>query len=217
MSSYDYMKLSNSIDGDNIVYRDFKNSNVVYRQEVMYLESEDFYRDGKNSCMDYTIQTTMFIITNTGNEYNIYKYEGGTSNVSHYSSCLKLDESLKKTNYNIPTLLLDSNIKPDLYCNLEYVYDIAKMSSIKPLIKTLKNLLAYKTNTLNEKKKIEEEARATYIKSTEFFKEVHQSIMNQLVKHSHCANCTKHEIDLSLSFPQKDLCSECIKNNVWFL
>jgi len=212
MSSYDYMKLSNSIDGDNIVYRDFKNSNVVYRQEVMYLESEDFYRDGKNSCMDYTIQTTMFIITNTGNEYNIYKYEGGTSNVSHYSSCLKLDESLKKTNYNIPTLLLDSNIKPDLYCNLEYVYDIAKMSSIKPLIKTLETL------TLNKKKKLEEEEHATFIKSREFSKDVqYRSVLNQLVKHSHCANCTKHEIDLSLSFPQKDLCCECIKNNVWFL
>jgi hypothetical protein len=70
----DYKIIPNSTNGDKIVSRDFNTSDIVFRIEIITLTDSDFYRDGKNSCMEYLIKTNMFIITKIDSDFIIHIY-----------------------------------------------------------------------------------------------------------------------------------------------
>jgi len=220
----DCMLLPNSTDGDNIVSRDFKNKTILFRVEQLTLTDEDFYRDGDNSEMDYAFVTDMTIIAMDNDDYVFHYYYGGMVERSGcYSRQYYFSQDSVKTNYdkssitNISTLAEKSG-SYNFSNTLEYFHSIAKISSIKPLIKILSVLLKKEKKSFYEKKKEDEKSYAEFVKSEEYIKNYQfPEVLSQLVKNTHCAYCTKLEIDLSFSFHRDSLCNDCIAKGVWSL
>jgi hypothetical protein len=218
----DYIILSPSINGDNIVSRDFKDKHVVYRIERVFLVDEDFYRDGENSGFDYTFSTLMTIVTQDENNYIIHEYYGGIETFfSQRSRSAIFTKENNKTNYdksyvvNISSLSEKSG-SPNFINQLENYYSVAQMSSIKPLIEILKNLLKKERKIFYKKRKIEQESYHKFLKSDEYIRNIKfPEVLSELVKKTHCAYCTKLEIDLSFSFHCDSLCNECITKGIW--
>lgn len=226
MSYYEdeFVILPFSTNGDNIVSRDFKDKNIIFRVEKLTKTDEDFYRDGENSGMDYEFVTEMYIITMNNDDYNIHYYYGGLVkrfNRSSSQNFFSTDSS--KTDYDKSCVTNVSKLEEKLgsynfMYQLESLYSIAKMSNIKPLIKILSNIFNKEKQMFYKKRKQDEESYAKYLKSTEYVKNVQfPQVLSQLVRNTHCAYCKKLEIDLSFSFHRDSLCNDCITKRIWFI
>lgn len=221
---HEFVILPFSTNGDNIVSRDFKDKNIIFRVEKLIMTDEDFYRDGENSGMDYEFNTEMYLITMNNDDYYIHYYYGGNvkrfarSPGHNYFSKDSSKTDYDKSHVTNVTKLAEKLGSYNFINQLGPLYSIAKMSGIKPLIKILLSLLRKEKNMFYKKRKEDEESYAKYLKSSEYVKEFQFSqVLAQLVKNTHCAYCTKLDIDLTFSFHRDSLCNDCIAKGIWSL
>lgn len=135
--SYNNKILSNTINGDTIIKRDFKGKNIIYRVEIATCIDEDFYRDGENSGYDYTFEIIMYVITKSNNDYTFYKYHSNL--IETFSRRLYKFDAFDNEeiiysdkNYIIRLSELESNLPNDN--NIWWsIYNVAKMVNDKEL------------------------------------------------------------------------------------
>lgn len=129
--------LSNTINGDTIIKRDFKEKNIIHRVEIATCTDENFYRDGENSGYDYTFDINMYVITKSNNDYTFYKYY--SYEIKTFSRRLNKfdtfdDEGITYSDnkYNITLSELETNLPKDnnIWWSL---YNVAKMIGDKEL------------------------------------------------------------------------------------
>ena len=120
---YSDNKIIQTINGTEIINRDFEGKNVIFRLEIATCISEDFYRDGENSAMDYIFKFTMYLITKSDENYTFYVYHADNIETSDRRGYNKFDtfynDQIKysncKSNYNITLTELETNLpKPNL-------------------------------------------------------------------------------------------------------
>jgi len=158
----DYEILPSSINGNNIVVRDFKNKTIIFRQEIVSLTDSDFYRDGENSGYDQTYETIMYIITKDGDDYIFHSYYGGIVETFQRSPRMSID-IYATYNYDKGYMTHFSSLSAkkgsDNFINqLYYLNSIARMSKIEPLIKSIKTLLNRERRLISKKRKADVKA-----------------------------------------------------------
>jgi len=129
--------LKNTINGDIIIKRDFKEKNIIYRTEIATCTEENFYRDGENSGYDYTFDIIMYIITKSDNDYTFYKYYSNEiktfSRRLYKFNTFDTEEIIySDNNFNITLSELETNLPKDnnIWWSL---YNVAKMIGDKEL------------------------------------------------------------------------------------
>jgi hypothetical protein len=129
--------LPNTINGDTIIKRDFKDKNIIFRVEIANCIDEDFYRDGENSGFDYTFDISMYVITKSDNDYTLYTYN--SKEIEAFSRRLNKFDAFDNEkiiyfdNNNNITLSELENMELKDNNNWWSKYKIAKMSGDKDL------------------------------------------------------------------------------------
>jgi hypothetical protein len=143
MSLFDYTKLNElSPSAKKILDSDFLNKEpIIYTAEIARCICQEFYRDGEDSSMDYTICFDLFIITKNNEEYKFYRYYGNQIIVTLY----KLSDKFKYLDYEEIKYTEDNDVYTfnDIKNAKEYFWDwysICKKSENEDLYKKMKTV-----------------------------------------------------------------------------